>query len=108
GAKLDPLIKDQPIVLYILVENTGSVEATGYFKDMTCRFSDIEPRSLQYMTSRVVISFKLAPSEKRELRLPFEVAVLDDWRLKMLNEGRSKLYFYARGDYRDEAEAGHE
>ena len=100
-AKLEPLTKDKPMVLHVLVENTGTVEATGYFKDITCKFSDIEPRSLPYMSSAVIINFKLAPSEKVVIRLPFET-ILDDWRLKMLNENRAELYFYARGDYWDE------
>jgi hypothetical protein len=101
-AKLEPLTKDKPMVLHVLVENTGTIESTGYFKDITCKFSDIEPRSLPYMSSEVIINFKLAPSEKVEVRLPFET-VLDDWRLKMLNENGAELYFYARGDYWDEA-----
>ena len=100
-AKLEPLTKDKPMVLHVLVENTGTVEATGYFKDITCKFSDIEPRSLPYMSSAVIINFKLAPSEKVVIRLPFET-ILDDWRLKMLNENRAELYFYARRDYWDE------
>ena len=48
-AKLDPLSPSQAPILYILVENTGTVEARGYLKDLTCSFKDVEPRFLTYM-----------------------------------------------------------
>jgi hypothetical protein len=102
-ARLETLEKDHPMVLHILVENTGTVEATGYFKDITCQFGDIDVRSLPYKTSGLVMSFKLAPNDKVEMRMPFESPKLDESRLKMLNENRAGLFFYAHGEYRDEA-----
>jgi len=100
-AKLDTLVLGQPMILYILVENTGTVEATGYLKDLTCSFKDVEPRFLTYISADSG-HFKLAPGEKTTFRYPFDT-VLDDWRLKLLNENKARLYFFGRGEYRDES-----
>jgi hypothetical protein len=84
-AKLDALVAGQPPIFYILVENTGTVEATGNIKDVTSSFGYVEARSLTYQNAESG-NFKLAPSEKTTFRYPFDATMLDDWRLKLLNE----------------------
>src|SRR6266496_2904593 len=101
-AALEPLTQGKPIILNMTVENTGSVEAEGYLKDITCTFTYVEPRSLSYASFRPT-NFKLVPLQKTSIRYPFVGMTLDDWQLKLLNEGNAQLYFFGRGEYRDES-----
>jgi hypothetical protein len=101
-AALEPLKQNDPIILTIIVENTGTVEAEGYLKDITCHFAYVEPRSLTY-SSFPQKNFKLVPSQKTSIRYPFETMKLDDWQLKLLNTGDAQLYFFGRGEFRDES-----
>ena len=47
-SKLDTLAA-QPIVVYVTIQNTGTVEAIGHVDDVTCSFRDIEPSFLTYI-----------------------------------------------------------
>jgi len=100
---LEPLSAGKSPVLTFLIENTGPVEVTGYFKDATCRFSDfVDERFLTYMRSDSG-KFRLAPLEKSTIQWPFVAPILDEYQIKMLNENTATLYLFARGEYSDEA-----
>lgn len=101
-SNLEPL-NIKKLVLTFVIENTGSVELKGYFKDVTCRFSYfVNQRYLRYITG-TQYTFTLAPREKNTMRFEFSGSILDDDKIKMLTEKTAELYVIARGEYWDES-----
>lgn len=101
-SKIDPLSPGKGPVLSVLLANTGPVEATGYFRDLSCYFVDLQPKFLTYVRMEPRGGFKLAPNETTIFTWTFDTYVLDDYKIKMLKEEKAKLYIYGRGEYSDE------
>ena len=99
----EPLSPGKNPVLIFTFENTGPIETTGYFRDATCTFSYFtDERFLTYIRNESG-KFSLSPREKHTIRWPFGAVGLDEYKIKLLNENTATLYFFARGEYSDEA-----
>ena len=95
-----PAEPTKPVQIRFALKNTGQTHATGSFTDFTYYFStQPDQREFAYQSSDAV-SFSLAPSEQWSgYFLPS--FVLSPEKLQALNEGKARLFFYARGEYRD-------
>jgi len=97
---LNPLaVGEKPTVEFILA-NSGKREAIGFIRDITY-FFDIDPleESYEYQNSEP-LSFSLAPTEEwnGQMRLSF---VLSKQKINAIEDGRARLFFFARGEYKD-------
>lgn len=97
---LKPLsISEKPVVEFIL-SNSGQMEATGSIKDVTYLFDIYPPEeSFKYQNSEPV-SFSLSPTEEWNGQLRFSYSLTDE-KLAAITDGRAKLYFFAKGVYKD-------
>jgi hypothetical protein len=82
------------------LKNTGQTLASGSFNDFTYYFStNEEQREFPYQPSKPLV-FSLAPSEEwTGYFLPS--FSLSPEKLQFLDEGKARLFFYARGEYHD-------
>jgi hypothetical protein len=104
NSTLEPLSPGKGPILTFVIENTGPVAVTGYFRDATCKFSDfVHERFLTYASNNDCGTFRLAPRATNTIQWPFVALILDDYKIKLLNENTASLYLFARGEYSDEA-----
>jgi len=97
---LKPLaIGDETTVEYKLA-NSGQMEAIGFIRDITYYF-DFDPaeHSFEYQKS-IPVNFSLAPTAELYGQLRFSF-VLTEEKLTAIVDGRARLYFFARGEYKD-------
>ena len=97
---LKPLaVGEKPTVEFILA-NSGQMEAIGFIRDISY-FFDVDPveQSFEYQNNEPV-SFSLAPTAEwnGQLRLSF---VLTKEKIKVIADGGARLFFFARGEYKD-------
>lgn len=94
--------RSQPVQVLFDLKNTGQTEAIGSMYDFTYYFStDPRQQEFAYQKSQRT-SFRLAPNEQwRGHFLP--AFLLSNEKLKALNQGKARLFIYARGEYSDGA-----
>jgi hypothetical protein len=99
-----PLTGGESTTIRIMFENTGPGEVTVTMKNSTACFVVDGRRALKYAPydPAATISFIIPPKHRGEgiLRFPGQLTDAD---IRGLHEGRAKLYFFARGEYRDES-----
>lgn len=99
-----PLTPGQAPVLDFKVFNSGPIEARGIFYDITLTL-DMLPftNSLRYKPDKEQVSlpFVLAPLAEGAPTVHFRVGVTDE-QIKALESGNARLFFYGRGEYRDQ------
>lgn len=90
----------KPIQIRFSLKNTGQTSATGSFKDFTYYFStNDEQKEFPYQPSNPLF-FSLAPSEEWTGYFIPSFSLTPE-KLRSLNEGKARLFLYARGEYRD-------
>jgi hypothetical protein len=95
-----PVEPDKPVQVRFTLKNTGQTQATGSFTDFTYCFSTHpDQREFAYQPAEPV-SFSLAPLEQWSGYF-FPTFILSPEKLEALNAGKARLFFYARGEYRD-------
>lgn len=95
-----PTEPNNPVQIRFALKNTGQTNATGSFTDFTFYFSTHpDQREFAYQHAEP-ISFSLAPSEQWTGYF-FPSFILSPEKLEALNAGQARLFFYARGEYRD-------
>ena len=91
----------KPIQALFDLKNTGQTNAVGSFTDFTYYFST-QPEQHEFSFQHCEpVPFSLAPSEQWRgyFSPPF---VLSPEKLEALNAGKARLFFYAKGEYRDD------
>ena len=95
-----PLTVGEKTTVEFILANSGQMEATGFISDVTYYF-DVDPPedSFEHQKSEPV-SFSLSPTAEwnGQLRFPF---VLTEEKLMAITNGRARLYFFAKGEYKD-------
>jgi hypothetical protein len=105
NALTKPLTGGQPISIRTVYENTGPGEVRVTFKNSTAAFRVDDNRSLKYAPydPAATVSFTIPPQRRSETFFSFRDPLFTDEDIKGLHDGRAKLYFFARGEFKDES-----
>jgi hypothetical protein len=96
------VVRGRPVVDFIL-RNSGDIEATGNLSDVTYYFSlNPSQNSFAYQHSEPV-NFTVAPDAEFNGQMRFEFDLTNE-KLAALTDGRARLFFFARGEYKDTLE----
>src|SRR5207249_4723500 len=54
---------------------------------------------LEYNGTGKRFTFKLGPTERNNVQCKFDIPLLDEYQIKMLNEHTAELFFFTKGAY---------
>lgn len=99
-----PLTSGEPVTIRVGYENTGPGEITLTTRNSTACFIVDGSRSFKYAPydPTALVSIAIPPKHRSEVILKFPLQ-LTDADVKAVLDGRAKLYFFARGEYKDES-----
>lgn len=90
----------QPVRVVFEIKNSGQSQAEGSLKDLTYFFS-VNPEQLEFAYRKAApMKFSLAPGEVLQSYFSPNF-VLTREKLQALTTGAARLFFYARGEYRN-------
>jgi hypothetical protein len=96
------LVVGQESVIDLELTNSGPVAAVCHFRDMTF-FFNLAPfmTVLEYQHTSKPVTYNLSPTSRVYIHPHFPFPATKE-RLDAITEGRARLYFYGRGEYRDD------
>ena len=91
-----------PVRVNYEIKNTGQVQGEGVLKDFTYTLS-VDPKQREFAYQHAEpMRFKLAPGESLEGHFTPTFTMTPE-KLQALNHGTARLFFFMRGEYRDDA-----
>ena len=94
----EPLTKGKDPVLKLEIKNSGPIEATGEFKDVSYYFTFDPSDNVFAYNAGNKISFALAPTAEVTLTAPMAFAPTEE-QVTALMAGKARLFIYGRGNY---------